>query len=126
MRRYGANRTVAALERRAEDFPIPARTGCGTPLTPEALNSLKQSIRASADHSPELCARYFTYLRGQRPHFVLFDDSETMRAKRVLPRRPDISECLAAWTESAAAKEVFAVCAADPFVCASERWACRK
>ena len=50
-------------------------------------------------YSPELCARYFTYLRGQRPHFVLFDDSETMRAKRKTAQEAGISECLAAWTE---------------------------
>ena len=99
VRRYGADRTVAALERRAEDFPIPARTGCGTPLTPEALNSLRRSIRASVYYSPELCARYFTYLQGQHPHFVLFDDSETMRAKRKAAQEAGIAECLAAWTE---------------------------
>ena len=81
MRRYGADRTVAALERRAEDFPIPARTGCGTPLTPEALNSLRRSIRASGYYSPELCARYFTYRRGGQTHFVLFDDAGTLRRK---------------------------------------------
>ena len=99
MRHYGADRTVAALERRAEDFPIPARTGCGTPLTPEALNQLRRSVRASVYYSPALCAQYFTYLQGQRPHFVLFDDSETMQAKRKAAREAGITECIAAWPD---------------------------
>ena len=99
VRRYGAERTVAALERRAEDFPLPCRTGCGRALTAEELIQLRRKVQANVYWSPELCARYFTYVQEQRPHFVLFDDRETMRAKRKTAQAVGISVCMATWAD---------------------------
>ena len=36
--------------------------------------------------SPELCARYFTYMQGGQAHFVLYDDAETMQQKMKLAK----------------------------------------
>lgn len=99
LRRYGADRTVAALEKRAEDFPIPARTGCGKALTSEELARLRRNTHANIYWSPELCAHYFTYVREQRPHFVLFDDRDTMQAKLKTAQSAGISVCMAAWAD---------------------------
>ena len=98
-RRYGAERTVAALERRTEDFPLPCRTGCGRALTTEELVQLRREVRTNVYWSPELCTRYFTYVQDQRPHFVLFDDRETMRAKLKTAQAAGISVCMAAWAD---------------------------
>ena len=91
---------MAALERVAEDFLPPARTGSGTPLSPQALQQLRERIRPSVYWSPELCARYFTYFQpGGTAHFVLFDDGETLRAKLRLAGEVGIRQCLAAWDD---------------------------
>lgn len=100
MKRYGPERTVAALERVAEDFIPPARDGSGTPLSPQALSELRQLLRPNIYWSPELCARYFTYFQpGGRAHFILFDDPETLRAKLRLAGEVGIRQCLAAWED---------------------------
>lgn len=104
LRRLGPERAVAALERVAEDFLPPARTGSGTPLSPQALQQLRERIRPSVYWSPELCARYFTYFQpGGTAHFVLFDDVETLRAKLRLAGEVGIRQCLAAWDDLRAA-----------------------
>ena len=99
-RQYGLERTVAALERVAEDFVPPAKTGAGTPLSPQALAELRERLRPSVYWSPELCARYFTYFQpGGRAHFVLFDDRETLRSKLRVAGDVGIRQCLAAWDD---------------------------
>lgn len=100
LKNYGPERTVAALERVAEDFVPPARNGSGTPLSPQDLIDLRTKLRPNIYWSPELCARYFTYFQpGGRAHFVLFDDTETLRSKLRLAGEVGISLCLAAWDD---------------------------
>ena len=100
LKRFGPERTVAALERVAEDFIPPAQNGSGTPLSPQALAELRNRLRPNIYWSPELCARYFTYFQpGGRAHFILFDDPETLRAKLRLAGEVGIRQCLAAWED---------------------------
>lgn len=100
LKRYGPERTVAALERVAEDFIPPARNGSGSPLTPQDLTELRRRLRPNVYWSPELCARYFTYFQpGGRAHFVLFDDPETLRAKLRLAGEAGVCRCLVAWSD---------------------------
>lgn len=98
MKRYGPERTVAALERVAEDFVPPARMA-PHPLSPQALAELRNRLGPTST-VPELCARYFTYFQsGGQAHFVLFDDPETLRAKLRLAGEVGIRQCLAAWED---------------------------
>lgn len=100
LNKYGPDRTVAALERVAEDFVPPARNGAGTPLSPQTLAELRHRLRPNIYWSPELCARYFTYFQpGGQAHFVLFDDPETLRAKLRLAGEVGIRRCLAVWED---------------------------
>ena len=42
-------------------------------------------LEPSVFFSPQLCARYFTYMsRDTGAHFVLFDDGETLKKKQEL------------------------------------------
>lgn len=98
--RFGPARTALALEKAAEDFTLPAPTGCGTPLSPKALAQLKERLSPSVFFSGDLCARYFTYMDGEgRAHFVLFDDEDTLRRKVEVARRAGIHTFLAAWDQ---------------------------
>ena len=81
VRRFGRNQTALDLERLAMDFPLPSPSGSGAPLELEALQALLQAREGAAFYSRDLCARYFTYTREGRTHFVLFDDADTLRQK---------------------------------------------
>ena len=80
--RFGPERLTLLLEQAAEDFFLPAPTGCGKPLTQEELNNLRERLEPCVFFSPPLCARYFTYMSQESgAHFVLFDDRDTMARK---------------------------------------------
>ena len=100
--RFGADRITLALQKSAEDFILPAPTGCGTPLTVEELSALQQRLHPSVFFSGALCARYFTYMDPEgRAHFVLFDDGDTMQRKLETARRLGISSFICSWAEAA-------------------------
>lgn len=100
LERYGPERTVAALERRAEDFVLPARKGSGTPLSPQELQALRGRLRPSVYWSPELGGRYFTYFQGGgTAHFVLFDDGETLRYQLRTAGEAGVRNALAVWED---------------------------
>lgn len=100
MERFGGGRVTLALQRTAEDFLLPAPGGSGTPLSREELRQKLERLRPSVFFSRELCARYFTYTtREGRPHFVLFDDPDTLRQKLEVARRLGLHTFLAAWPE---------------------------
>lgn len=104
--RFGANRVVLAVEKTAEDFLLPALTGCGTPLTPEQLEERKKNVCPTVFFSRELCARYFTYRDPDGGvHFVLFDDLDTISHKLKLARQADIHAFLLPWAEISPAPE---------------------
>lgn len=98
--RFGRGRVTLALQRAAEDFLLPAPRGSGTALTREELGRRMERLRPAVFFSRELCARYFTYMTQEgRPHFVLFDDADTLRQKLTVARQVGISTFLAAWPE---------------------------
>lgn len=79
--RFGYGRLAVWVDRVAEDFPLPSLTGRGTPLDPKALAELRREKGGSVFFSPELCAHYFTYMAGEEGHFVLFDDTASLKKK---------------------------------------------
>ena len=82
LERFGPERLTLLLEQSAEDFFLPAPTGCGRPLSGAELAALKDRWKPSIFFSSPLCARYFTYMsRESGAHFVLFDDRDTMTRK---------------------------------------------
>lgn len=81
LRKYGRERVVVALEKRAEDFTLPSRGGSGNPLSETALQELRNRVGHTPFFSQELCAHYFTYMQGGAGHFVLFDTAGSLRRK---------------------------------------------
>lgn len=79
--KFGPGRVVLWVERAAEDFLLPSPGGAGAPLTPEELTRRRMEHGPSVFFSDELCAHYFTYMAGERGHFVLFDDAGSIRKK---------------------------------------------
>lgn len=79
LRQYG----TAALDtqRLCMDFSLPAPSGTGTSLHPEQLSAILQQINPQSFFSRDLCAKYFTYSRDGQTHFILYDDSDTLRQK---------------------------------------------
>jgi len=98
--RYGAERTILAVERLAEDFFLPAPNGNGTPLSQQELTGHLERLTPSVFFSRELCARYFTYMsRDTGAHFVLFDDGGTIHQKLELAARLNLGGAVLAWAE---------------------------
>ena len=90
-RAYDPGRLTLALERTAEEFPLPAPEGHGVPLSQEALGELMAGLRPTVHFSEDLCAHYFTYLdRQSRPRLVLFDRADSLRQKRALAKAAGI------------------------------------
>ena len=87
------------LQRLQMDFPLPAKSGSGTPLSPSAFQERMQQEAPSVFFSPELCARYFTYVQDGQAHFVLFDDADTLRRKLRLGASMGVSAAFLMWPE---------------------------
>ena len=94
-----AARLALDVQRLCMDFSLPAQTGEGTPLSQEAFQNLLQRETPSIFFTPELCTRYFTYIKDQVAHFVLFDDAETLRRKLKLGRQLGFSAAFFMWPE---------------------------
>lgn len=97
--RYGAQRLVLAVERVAEDFPLPASSGQGERLPPGQAERLRQTHGARWHRAPELCESYFTYQRAGQTHLVLFDRDEDVRDKLRLAQRLGVRRALLALEE---------------------------
>lgn len=98
--RYGTERIALGIQRVAEDFTLPAPSGCGTPLSREELSQRIKSRNASVFFSDELCAYYFTYMsRHSGAHFVLFDNAASIRKKIIIAKSLNLSACILAWPE---------------------------
>ena len=97
---YGAQRLTLAVDRMAEDFFLPAPSGSGVPLSREELSSRIERLQPSIFFSRELCAHYFTYMsRESGAHFVLFDDSASIRLKFQVARQAGISDAVLAYPQ---------------------------
>ena len=92
-------RIALDLQRLRMDFPLPARSGSGTPLSPGAFQELLRRESPSVFFSPDLCARYFTYVQDGQAHFVLFDDADTLRRKLRLGASLGASAAFFMWPE---------------------------
>ena len=79
--RGGAGRLALDVQRLRMDFPLPARSGEGRPLSAQEFQALMEQESHSVFFSQDLCARYFTYTRNGETHFVLFDDADTLQQK---------------------------------------------
>ena len=80
-RRFGPDRTALDVQRLIMDFPLPCPAGAGSALSLQELDQLRREVEPTPFYSRELCAKYFTYTREGRSHFVLFDDQDTVREK---------------------------------------------
>ena len=97
---FGLSRLVLAIDRMAEDFFLPAPSGSGTPLSREELRRRIEQRQPSVFFSRELCAHYFTYMsRETGAHFVLYDDSASIRHKFALAHRLGIGEAVLAYPQ---------------------------
>ncbi len=63
------------------DFTLPAKGGAYRDLTADEFKKRYEKCEKSTHFSSELCARYFTYFKDHKAHFVLYDDSNTIEAK---------------------------------------------
>ncbi len=79
--RFGPKRVAVWAEPVAEDFILPSPSGSGEPLTPQELERRRREQNASVFFDAQLCAGYFTYMAGDKGHFVLFDDAASLREK---------------------------------------------
>lgn len=86
LERYGPHRAVLAVEWVREDFPLPAG-GRGEPLAPDALEGMLHRLEPAVFFDKGLCAHYFTYMKGPKAHFVLFDTPRSIREKLALAER---------------------------------------
>lgn len=94
---FGAKRLALWVERTAEDFLLPSPNGTGAPLTVEELERRREEHGADVFFSAELCAHYFTYMAGEKGHFVLFDDGGSIRKKLRLAARVGIGTAFLPW-----------------------------
>lgn len=79
--RFGAGHFALDVERLTMDFLLPSPTGQGQPLSREEFTRLAEQESPTVFFSESLCARYFTYTREGKSHFVLFDDADTLARK---------------------------------------------
>lgn len=87
------------VQRLRMDFSLPARSGEGRPLTADELQQLIRERQPSIFFSPALCTRYFTYMQNRTPHFVLFDDAETLCQKVRIGKQLGYSSTFFQWPE---------------------------
>lgn len=95
----GAGHLALDVQRLRMDFRLPARSGEGQPLTGEALETLMEQEHPSIFFSQDLCARYFTYSRDGKAHFVLFDDADTLNQKLRLGAGMGFNAAFLMWPE---------------------------
>ena len=79
--RGGPGTLALDVQRLRMDFPLPARSGEGSPLSQQEFQALMDRESPAVFFSQDLCARYFTYTLDGETHFVLFDDAETLQQK---------------------------------------------
>ena len=97
--RGGPSRIALDVQRLRMDLALPAKSGEGTPLSGEALRQLMDREEPQVFFSPELCARYFTYIRDGEAHFVLFDDADTLGQKVKIGAAMGIPAAFFMWPE---------------------------
>jgi len=97
--RWAGSGLAVGVEREGMTFPIRCEAGAGRPLTQEQLHALARG--RSIFFSEPLCARYFTCSAGGAPHFVLFDDADTIRHKLAVAAELGIGTALLDYGQTA-------------------------
>ena len=107
-RRGGGERVALDVQRLRMDFQLPSPDGEGKPLDAEAFRELAEG--KTVYFSPDLCARYFTYTKYRaardghaqsgEPHFVLFDDADTLNRKLKTGSDLGIGTAFIQWPEA--------------------------
>ena len=95
----GAGRLALDVQRLRMDFSLPARSGEGEPLQEDTFQALLERESPAVFFSQDLCARYFTYVRDGQPHFVLYDDADTLHQKLRLGTGMGFSAAFFMWPE---------------------------
>lgn len=96
---YGAKRLCLDIERVRMDFCLPSERGEGRKLSADALYELTQTMAPHTYFSQDLCAYYFTYQNTDGSHFVLYDDSGSIRKKLFLAEKLGIEHALLLYPE---------------------------
>ena len=76
------------------DFTLPARSGTGVSLSKQEFNNLYRKYRRASFFSKELCTYYFNYRQGNSAHFVLYDNSRSIKSKLGVASKFGISSAL--------------------------------
>lgn len=97
--RWGGGRVVLAAQRAAEDFTLPSSAGEGAHLTRTELARLVKRFSPAIYFDHGLCAHHFTYMERSVAHFVLFDDSGSLRRKLALAGELGICRAVLAFPE---------------------------
>ena len=97
LRRRDGKPIALDVQRLRMDFQLPAPTGEGVPLDPDAFEALRDG--KAVYFSPDLCARYFTCTRNGQAHFVLFDDADTIRHKLRIGAALGVETAFLQWPE---------------------------
>lgn len=104
VQRFGRDRVVLAVEKIAEDFPLPAPTGRGRPLS-------REQLCLHTDHtffSSALCAQYATCRdESGQIHFILYDDAHSISQKIHCARSVGITRFLLPWREISSCPEQY-------------------
>lgn len=90
IRHFGTERVALDAELTRMDFILPAADGNGRPLTHQELQNIISEYRPQSFFSQELCAYYFTYRIKNEAHFVLYDNSTSIRRKLSLAAKMGI------------------------------------
>lgn len=96
---FGPQRLALCVQRVAEDFTLPAPSGCGTPIDQKTLQQYIRTRGNNIYFSTELCAYYFTYMSQGSAHFVLFDTANSLRRKIKIAKNFGLYACIFAWPE---------------------------
>lgn len=83
---YSPSRLCLELIRTRNDFEMPSVDSSGKALSRQEFDYLLEQS-GGGYYSTELCCRYFTYMDGKTPHFVMYDDKTSARQKAEMAAR---------------------------------------
>ena len=81
IKRYGAENLALEADLIMSDFTLPDRSGRGKTLTKDEFRKLYSIWGKNSFFSKELKAYYFNYVSNEKTHFVLYETSQSIKAK---------------------------------------------
>lgn len=93
--KFGADNLAIEIQLIRAEFALPDRSGKGRELTQRELKNLHTSYGRNAFFSKELCAYYFTYTRNGKAHFVLYENSRSIKQKLSIAEKMGITTAFA-------------------------------